>query len=152
VAIALGFVAGPATAEPQQCNGVPGGRANVCINITSTGNGNFYLVHIGIDVHMSGADARAIINQPGNPFTVRLMGSDRGSADDFLGNVPMTLIAASDEFGLGADFDRGADRFFLDEDDNLFDDVDEVYAEIRLVDSDRGTSTTFRSDIITQVF
>jgi hypothetical protein len=152
VAVALGCVAGPAGAEPQLCNGRPGGRANVCINITSTGNGNFYNVHIGIDVHMSGADARAIINQPGDPFRVRLMGSDSGSDDDFLGIVPLTTIGASDEFGLGADFDRGASRWDLDEDNNLFDDVDDVYAEITLVDSDRGTMVTFRSDIIHNVF
>jgi hypothetical protein len=124
----------------------------VCIDITSTGSGSHYEVYVAIDVGMSGPDARAIIRQPGDPFTVRLMGADRGSADDFLGYVPMRSIGDSDEFGLGAEFFRGASRFDLDEDDNFFDDVDEVYVEIVLFDSDRGTRSTFRSEEVKAVF
>jgi hypothetical protein len=152
VAVALGYMAGSASAGPQQCNGTPGSRANICLHIPSTGNGNFYNVHVGVEVHMSRADAQALINQPGDPFTVRLMGSDSGSGDDFLGFVPMTAIGASDDFGLNANFDQFTDRFHLNEDDSIFNDIDEVYVEIRMVDRDRGTSTTFRSDTIVQIF
>jgi hypothetical protein len=139
---AIAMTAGPAAAD-QQCTG--GRAANVCIDIVPVFNGQDYRIHIGIDAHMSLQQAEAYVAQ-GRPFTVTMMGSDPVD-DDTLFTVPMTAIGASAESGLGADFDVTVATFSLDEDDSIFDDVDEVYARIEL-----HGGPTYRSDIITQVF
>jgi hypothetical protein len=92
----IGLVATPAFAS-QTCTGQT--RSNVCLAIWQLDNGN-YLVHVGIDYHISQSDAQAIIDQPGDPFfTVAMSGSTS------LFFIPETDIGASAESGLSADFD-----------------------------------------------
>ena len=144
---ALAATAGPAAAD-QQCTGRP--EVNVCIDIFPVFDGRSYRVHVGIDVHMSQAAAQAYVNQ-GRPFTVTMMGSDPAD-DDTLFNVPMSVIVADAESGLAADFDVAVAQFSLDEDDSIFDDVDEVYARIVLRDARTNRSFTYLSDTVTRVF
>jgi hypothetical protein len=144
---ALGATAAPAAAD-QQCTGRP--EVNVCIDIFPVFDGRSFHIHVGIDVHMSQQAAQAYVDQ-GRPFTVTMMGSDPVD-DDTLFNVPMSAIGASAESGLGADFDVAVAQFSLDEDDSIFDDVDEVYARIVLRDARSGRSFTYLSDTVTQVF
>ena len=64
----------------------------------------------------------------------------------------MSLIVADAESGLAADFDVAVAQFSLDEDDSIFDDVDEVYARIVLRDARTNRSFTYLSDTVTRVF
>ena len=139
VAVAVGLMAAPAAAQ-QSCTGAA--DANVCLSIERLDDGN-YAVHIGIDVRMSQQDAQAIIDQPGDPFTTWMMGSDW--FDDSLLSLPMTGLGAW-EGGLGADFDRVATSAELDEDSDWWDDDDEVFARIWLYDRRSGSTREFRSD------
>jgi hypothetical protein len=145
---ALGLMAGPASAE-QKCTGRP--DSNVCLAITTNSNQSTYFIHVGIDVHMSRASAQQYIDASGgNPFNARMWGSDTFSDDDLF-PVFLTDIGASDESGLSADFDVAVAQFSMDEDDDLFDDVDEVYASINLR-SPSGRTFNYRSPTFTQVF
>jgi hypothetical protein len=58
-----------------------------------------------------------------------MKGQDTFSDDDLF-PVFLTGIGAFDESGLSADFDVAVAQFSMDEDDDLFDDVDEVHADI----------------------
>ena len=99
-AAAIGMITlatAPASAT-QTCTAQVG--SNVCLSNFRLSNGN-YAVHIGIDDHISQADAQAIIDQPGDPFFTVVTDSD-GNALFF---VPETDIGASQQDGLSADFD-----------------------------------------------
>jgi hypothetical protein len=141
-----GVMAAPASAE-QRCTGAAG--SNVCLSIDDFNGG--FRVHIGIDVHMSLAQAQAILDAPGDPFSARMMGSDPLS-DDVLFNVHLTDEGASAGSGLSADFDMVASRSQLNEDDSFFDDVDEVFGRVKLVDPGTGAVTFYNSPIISRVF
>jgi hypothetical protein len=140
-----GVMAAPASAE-QRCTGAP--ASNVCLSIENFNDG--FSVHIGIDIHMSRAQAQAILDAPGEPFSARMMGSDPVS-DDVLFNVRLTGESAWDG-GLSADFDMNAARSQLDEDDSFFDDVDEVFGRVKLVDPGTGATIFYNSPIISRVF
>jgi hypothetical protein len=144
VAMTLGLVgamAGTASAV-QRCTGAA--DSNVCLRIEGVGNGLF-AVHVGIDYHISGDEAREYIDDPGDPFTVWIRGQDNGP-NEFLFTLPMTAIGASDEFGLGADFDLTVPGSWLNEDNG----TDEIVAVLTLTDTDTNTVTrTFRSPVIT---
>jgi hypothetical protein len=144
-----GLMATPASAE-QRCTGAT--ASNVCLNIDPTSQTDQdYMVHIGIDIHMSQAQAQAILDGPGDPFSARMMGSDPLSDDDLF-NVHLTGESASAEAGLSANFDMVASRSQLDEDDSFFDDVDEVFGRVKLVDPGTGAVTFYNTPIITRVF
>lgn len=144
VAMMLGIVAvttGTASAV-QKCTGAT--DSNVCLRIDGLGN-NQFAVHVGIDYHISGAEAQEYIDDPGDPFIVWIRGVDNGP-NEFLFRVPMTAISASDECGLCADFDRIVPGSFLNEDNG----TDEVVAELTLRDTDTNTVVrVFYSPVIT---
>jgi hypothetical protein len=141
------LVADPASAE-MKCTGRP--EANVCLSIEPTFDGRDYNVHVGIDVHMSLATAQRYVAQ-GSPLTAKIMGSDTFS-DDFRFFMRVTDLGASADYGLSADFDYVASQSQMNEDDSIFDDVDEIYASIDLYDAQSGRHFTYRSDTFTQVF
>jgi hypothetical protein len=146
IALIMSALAVPASAE-QKCTGRP--DSNVCLSIDNFNGG--YLIHVGIDVHMSLQDAQAILDAPGEPFSARMMGSDPLS-DDELFPIVLMGTGASAETGLGADFQIVAARSQLNEDDSFFDDVDEVFARIQLVDPRTGTTRFFNSLQFVRVF
>jgi hypothetical protein len=149
VASAVGLIAAPASAAVNHCDG--DSTVVTCLLIDQNQDGTYY-VEVGIDVHMSVQDAQAIIDQPGDPFTVTIVGSDP-LADNNLFAVSMFGLGASAESGLSAGFARtGVPRAWLDEDDSIFDRTDEVFARIVLTDARTNTSRTFNTVIISQQF
>jgi len=137
---AISLTAGTASAA-QVCTGAR--DSNVCLAINGVGNGQ-YAVHVGIDDHISGADAQEYIDDAGDPFTVWIRGYDNGP-NEFLFRLPMTDIGASDAFGLSADFDLTVPGAWLNEDSG----TDEIVAVLTLTDTDTNTVTrTFTSPVI----
>lgn len=146
-AMALGIVGGTMGATTgtasaaMRCTGAR--DSNVCLWVNGVGNGQF-VVHVGIDFHISREDAQEYIDDAGDPFQVWIRGDDNGPAE-FLFTVPMTAIGASDESGLSADFERTVPGSWLNEDAG----TDEVYAELTLTDTDTNTVTrVFKSPVI----
>ncbi|PRY44787.1 hypothetical protein [Umezawaea tangerina] len=129
---AVGTTAGTASAA-QTCTGAT--DANLCLWIDGVGNGNFR-VHVGIDVHISRADAQEYIDDAGDPFTVWIRGNDNGP-NEFLFSLPMTAIGASDESGLSGDFELVVPATSLNEDSG----TDEIVAVVTLTDTDTNTVT-----------
>jgi hypothetical protein len=146
-ALTLGAVAGTATAASAQevqktvCRN-DYSQAN-CFYITPAGN-NDYDVHVGIDVYMSRAEAQGIIDAPGDPFSVTLMGDDY--YDNALKNIPLTWVLAGDG-SLSAEFDVRVDGAVLNEDDDFWDRTDELYARIRFFDPRSGTRTFYSGNL-----
>ena len=144
VALMLGIIgatAGTASAA-QVCTGAR--DSNVCLAIDGVGN-NRYAVHVGIDYHISGAEAQEYIDDPGDPFTVWIRGYDNGP-NEFLFRLPMTAISASNECGLCADFDLTVPGSWLNEDSG----TDEIVAVLTLTDTDTNTVTrVFQSPVLT---
>ncbi|KJK47137.1 hypothetical protein UK23_21385 [Lentzea aerocolonigenes] len=130
----IGAATVPASAA-QTCTGAT--DANLCLAIDRLPNGLF-AVHVGIDVHMSFEDAQEYIDDPGDPFILRIRGDDSGKLAEFLFSAPITSLGASPEFGLSANFDTVVSSAQLDEDRN---DQDEIRAEVLLFDSDTNTVT-----------
>ncbi|MGH3625331.1 MAG: hypothetical protein ACRDQ5_26695 [Sciscionella sp.] len=146
-ASAIGLTATPAMAE-QRCTG-PGRQQRVPVHQPAQQRG--IRGHLGIDFHISGQDAQAIIDAPGDPFTAEMIGDDAFS-DDHLFTVPLTSLEASSEFGLGARFDRVVPASFLDEDDSFFDRTDEVFGRIKLVDPRNNSTRSFDTPEIIRNF
>jgi hypothetical protein len=144
---AVVMMASPASAE-MRCTGRP--ESNVCLSIEPTPDGRDYYVHVGIDIHMSLAEAQRYVGQ-GSPLTAKIMGSDTFS-DDFRFFMRVTDLGASADSGLSADFDYVASQSQMNEDDSIFDDVDEIYATIDLYDAQSGRHFSYRSDTFEQVF
>ncbi|PRY44788.1 hypothetical protein [Umezawaea tangerina] len=139
---AIGATAGTASAA-QVCSGAK--DANVCLAINGLGN-NTFAIHVGIDAYMSGAEAQEFIDDVGDPFTVWIRGWDNGRPGEFLFALPTTLLVASDEFGLGGDFDRAVPGAWLNEDEG----PDEVVAVLTLTDTDTNTVVkTYTSPVLT---
>jgi hypothetical protein len=116
----VGLTAGPAAAA-QTCTGRS--DSNLCLAVDALGGGLFR-VHVGIDVHMSFAQAQEYIDDPGDPFVVTIVGDDGivscpifcGTVIPVLFQVPLTALGASDESGLSADFDVTVPGSALNED------------------------------------
>ena len=146
-AMALGIVSGTMSATmgtaaaAMACTGAR--DSNVCLWVNGVGNGQF-VVHVGIDFHISREAAQEYIDDAGDPFRVWIRGDDNGPGE-FLFSVPMTGLGASDESGLSADFERTVPGSWLNEDAG----TDEVYAELTLTDTDTNTVIrVFKSPII----
>jgi hypothetical protein len=128
-AAAMGAMASPASAD-MRCTGRP--DSNVCLDIYPIADQHYH-IHLGIDVHMNEQTAQAYIAQ-GNPFRVTIMAPDHFWTDELF-DLPLTDLGASAESGLSADFDFEVPRGWLDEDDNIFDNDDEIYARVALYDA-----------------
>lgn len=101
---------------------------------------------------MSVQDAQAIIDQPGDPFVVTMVGSDP-LADNNLFNVPRYALDATAEDGLRGRFSQDQiPRSLLNEDNSIFDQMDEVFARIVLTDLRNNSTRTFKTVIISQQF
>lgn len=125
------------------------GRYNICLYITDDPQSpfsHFFMVHVGIDVTMSQADAQNIIDGGGG-ITARMYGSD-SIFDDNLQGVTRTSMSAW-EGGLSANFDRSICGGVLDEDPEG---EDEVYALASLYDPRSGRTRTFRSEEVEAFF
>ena len=149
VASAVGLMAAPALAAPNRCTSPD----NVvrCLYIERNPNGTYY-VEIGIDVPMSVQDAQAIIDQPGDPFLVTMVGSDP-LADNNLFTVPPYALDATAADGLRGRFSRDQiPRSWLNEDNSIFDQTDEVFARIVLTDLRNNSTRTFNTVIVSQQF
>jgi hypothetical protein len=138
---AVVVTAGPAAAV-QTCTGRP--EANLCLAIDGRSDGLFN-VHVGIDVHMSLAEAQEYVDDAGNPLSASIRGDDSGNFSQFLFSVPLTVLGASAESGLSADFDLVVPGSWLNEDNG----TDEIRAVVTLVDTDTNTvKGTFVSNVI----
>jgi hypothetical protein len=138
---AVVVTAGPAAAV-QTCTGRP--EANLCFAIEGRPDGRFD-VHVGIDVHMPLAEAQEYVDDAGNPLSASIRGDDSGNLSQFLFNVPLSVLGASAESGLSADFNITVPGSFLNEDNG----TDEVRAVVTLVDTDTNTVRgTFVSNVI----
>jgi hypothetical protein len=149
LASAVGLMAVPALAAENRCSSPD----NVvrCLYIARNLNGTYY-VEVGIDVPMSVQDAQAIIDQPGEPFVVTMVGSDP-LADNNLFNVPRYALDATAEDGLRGRFSRDQiPRSLLNEDNSIVDQMDEVFARIVLTDLRNNSTRTFKTVIISQQF
>jgi hypothetical protein len=114
-----------------------------CISINPGGSKHF-MVHIGIDIYMSRADAQAIIDAYGEEFSAKVIADDP-VYDNALFNMPVTWSAAGDH-GLSAEFDLDVWSSQLNEDNGFFEGyLDEVYANIKLYDPRTGVTRTYRT-------
>jgi hypothetical protein len=135
---AVGLTAGPASAA-QNCKTV--NNAFVCLAINRLDNGLFAVL-VGIEVHMSVAEAQEYVDDPDDPFTVEIRGDDGNENSpqlaEHLFTLPITGLGASDEFGLSADFERqDVQANWLNEDNGQ----DEIRALVTLIDTDTNTVT-----------
>jgi hypothetical protein len=135
VAGATLVTAGPASAA-MQCD-YQVGLYNVCLSVNGVGNG-MYNVHVGIDVHMSLADAQEYIDDPDDPLLAIIRGDDGGRIAEVLSYPRLVGLGASEESGLSADFDATIPGSVLDEDPGA---GDEIRAQVRLTDTDTNTLT-----------
>jgi hypothetical protein len=134
----VGSTAGPAAAE-QTCTGHS--DSNLCLAVDGLGGGLFR-VHVGIDVHMSFADAQEYVDDPGDPFVVTVVQDDGiggcpifcGTVIQVLFQVPLTALGASSQSGLGGDFDITVPASALDDDPPG--EEDEIRAFVELWDRD----------------
>jgi hypothetical protein len=131
----VGLTAMPASAAVK-CGGT--GNSDLCLQIDRLTNGAFR-VHVGIDVHMSLADAQEYVDDVGVPFRVTIFGDDGGGTDQPLFDVPLTDLGASSGFGLSADFDISVPSSFLNEDPPGQE--DEIRARVQLIDTDTNRIT-----------
>jgi len=144
---AVALTASPASAH-QVCRAAPGHV--ICLSTTPMANRDF-AVHLGIDIHMSQADAQAIINAPGEELSAKIWADDP-VYDNGLFSVPVTWSAAG-EIGLSAEFDIVVDGEALDEDDGWFEGrLDEVYGVITLRDPRTGVVRSFTSPVESHYF
>lgn len=155
-------LAAPATAAPsgpaplalpqQKCKvGAPNNSA-WCLYIEKpNATQRRYNVRVNIDLKMSRADAQAIIDAPGEPFTAAMWGDDP-SNNDYLFGVPMVTLSASDASGLSATFTSNVRGEALDEDDSIGDRGDEVWAKITFRDPRTGQARTFDTPNINDRF
>ncbi|BCB75030.1 hypothetical protein ACFQ1L_33475 [Phytohabitans flavus] len=97
LSVALGLMAVPAQAA-MICSGAP--AINLCLWIDGQGN-NRYRVHVGIDVHMSLAEAQEYVDDAGDPFSAVII----GSAGLIRFGVPQVGLGATSESGLSGDFE-----------------------------------------------
>ncbi|WP_219471837.1 hypothetical protein [Nonomuraea rhizosphaerae] len=148
VTAAAALLTAPASAEPNPVNKCNSGTGfALCFSLDRLDDGNIN-VHLGIDVHMSRADAQAIIDGPGEEFSAKIIGQDP-AFDNSLVSVPVTWSSAWDG-GLSAEFDRVATWSQLNEDDGYFDGyIDELFGRIVLRDPRNGQTRTFNSALIT---
>jgi hypothetical protein len=135
VAGATLVTAGPASAA-MQCD-YQVGLYNVCLSVDGVGDGKYH-VHVGIDVHMSLADAQEYLDDDGDPFLAIIRGDDGGGLAEVLSYPTLRGLGASDESGLSADFDATIPGSVLDEDHG---DGDEIRAQVRLTDTDTNVVT-----------
>jgi hypothetical protein len=127
--------AGPASAA-MRCD-YQEGLYNVCLTVNGVGNG-MYNVHVGIDVHMSLADAQEYVDDEGDPLLAMVRGDDGGRLAEILSYPTLRGLGASGESGLSADFDATIPGSVLDEDHG---DGDEIHAQVRLTDTDTNVVT-----------
>lgn len=99
-------------------------------------SGDYWTVAVRGLVPMSQADAQASINR-GGYMSVSLYGEDPGS-DQFRINYKNASLTAVPE-GLRYDATRQVHRDRLNEDDNLFDNDDEIYATVLYIDQVVGS-------------
>ncbi|WP_336215432.1 hypothetical protein [Nonomuraea sp. LPB2021202275-12-8] len=147
-AAALAIAAGPAMAEPNpQVKCTSASTHVICFSLDRLDDGNV-AAHLGIDIHMSRADAQAIIDAPGEELSAKVIGADP-AFNNSLVSVPVTWSAAGDA-GLSAEFDITVPFSVLNEDDGYFDGyIDELFGRIVLVDPRNGAKRTFTSATIT---
>jgi len=120
----------------------------VCFTIGQEGAGQFFDVHIGIDVTMSRQDAQNIIDAPGQEFSATLYGEDP-LFDDTLKTIRLTSSWAW-EGGLSAEFDSVVTAELLDEDST--DPTDEIFARVNLRIPSTGQTRPFRTNNINEPF
>jgi hypothetical protein len=126
----VGLTAVPAAAA-QRCG--PKGNSTICLAIDSNGDGTFR-VSVGIDVHMSLAQAQEYVDDPWDPFRVTIFGDDGGGTDQERFDVPLRNLGVSSEFGLSGDFNRDVPGSWLNEDPPGQE--DEIVARVQLIDTD----------------
>jgi hypothetical protein len=129
VALAAGLgsalVATPAQAAPvdQACS--PRTVAyHACLTAEGTGTLNLWKITAGLDSYMSQRYAQEVIDW-GGVFVADLYADDSGSNDPYLGQVPLSWVAAGPE-GLGQEHVGEYDCRVLNEDNG----TDELYAII----------------------
>ena len=118
----------------------------VCLAVDGVGGGNFR-VHVGVDVHMSLAEAQEYIDDPGDPFVVKIVADDGidscpilcGTVIPTLFFVPMTGLSASAERGLSGSFDITVPGSALN--DDPAGEEDEIRAFVELWDRDTNRLT-----------
>ncbi|MFG1603470.1 hypothetical protein [Actinoplanes sp. NPDC049265] len=149
-AVTLGVMASPAHAD-MKCTGATG--SNVCLTIDHLPDGRYH-VRIGIDAHMSRAQAQQYIDHNATPFRAEIVASDI-STWPFEGEHSVYTLnqqgqaGASDEWGLSANFEATVDRAVLNEDQPPFeDDEDDIYAQLTLLENGQ----TFKSPKYNQRF
>ena len=64
---------------------------------------------------------------------------------DELFDLPVTALGASADSGLSGDFDFEVPRGWLDEDDNILDNDDEIYARVALYDANSNQTFYYYS-------
>lgn len=148
VVVALGLMAVPAQAL-QKCSGAP--AINLCVWIDREASG-LYRVHVGIDVHMTQAQAKILIDLPGDPFRAEIWKSDPSPLNEgvVFSPIPMLSVSASDLSGLSADFEVLVDRAVLNEDKGPWplDEEDDIFIKVFLL----PTGQEFRSAMYNQRF
>ncbi len=151
-AAAVAMLATPASAAlpDQKCKSDDHGRSWCLFIEKKTSNPSTYRVYVDIDVPMSRADAQAIIDAPGSPFTVKMWGDDSGN-NDYLFWVPGKSIQATNA-GLYAEFEKIVPRSELNEDDSVGNREDEVFAKIAFTDPRTRVTRTFDSPNFSENF
>jgi len=120
--IALGTGIASATS-----NCISNSERGLCLAVDAVGvNANVtYKVHVGVDFHMSLAQAQEYMSNPGHPASATIVADDGIDAfciiciDDFaqpLFEVPITFVSASSERGLSGGFDITVPGSALNED------------------------------------
>ncbi|GIH05568.1 hypothetical protein Rhe02_36350 [Rhizocola hellebori] len=143
----------PAHAESgQKCTG--GSITNVCLSIWPTTPGE-YVVHVGIDYRIGRQRAQAIIDQPGDPYRVRIFGvAPWPWGNQAMFDVPLTNLGASEESGLSGDFEIRKTAAELNRDLDWFGvtiPFSKVFARIELLQTGQST-VAFDSDQFLQNF
>ena len=153
VMMATGIItasAAPAFAEPgHKCTAQT--VSNVCLAFWQL-DADHYRVHVGIDYRIPGPAARALLNQPGDPFRARIFGTHNWPVGNQpMWDMPFTLVAAGDE-GLGGEWDIVMTRDQLNVDKFIWPfETDRLFARIDLYDNGRLT-TSFDSPSFAQNF
>jgi len=149
VATVGGVAVGTGIASAGTSSCTSNGERGLCLAIDGVGGGRFS-VHVGVDVHMSVADAQEYIDDPGDPFDVIIVGDDGSGSDPhrvtpgdpflpILFRIPMTYASAGSPRGLSASFDAIVPGRALDEDPAGQE--DEIRAYLQLWDRDTNRIT-----------
>ena len=110
-------------------------------------------VRVGLDVAMSYADAVAFIAHPGEEATVKLYGDDPSFDNGIVGvAVDAPTWPQAWAGGYSVEFAAEIPCRWLNEDNSIFDNRDEIYARVTFADFRTGTTHTANSNVRTGYF